>query len=63
MPNAQSILERKGGEVATVERKATVLDAAKAMNERRIAAKIARARIDPHRARARRDLDSASTAV
>ncbi len=38
MPNAQSILEKKGGDVATVDRKATVLDAAKAMNQRHIGA-------------------------
>lgn len=38
MPNAQAILERKGPEVATVDRHATVLDAAKAMNQRRIGA-------------------------
>lgn len=38
MPNVQSILERKGADVATVDRDATVLDAAKRMNERRIGA-------------------------
>lgn len=38
MPKAQSILDRKGSDVATVERKATVLDAAKTMNQRRIGA-------------------------
>jgi len=38
MPNAQSILEKKGGDVATVDRKTTVLEAAKAMNQRRIGA-------------------------
>ena len=38
MPNAQSILQKKGADVATVDRKTTVLDAAKAMNEQRIGA-------------------------
>ncbi len=38
MPNAQSILHKKGADVATVDRKTTVLDAAKAMNEQRIGA-------------------------
>ena len=38
MPNAQSILDKKGTDVATVDRKATVLDAAKTMNQRRIGA-------------------------
>ena len=38
MPNAQSILEKKGADVATVDRKTTVLDAAKTMNQRRIGA-------------------------
>ena len=38
MPTAQSILEHKGSEVATIDRAATVLDAAKLMNERRIGA-------------------------
>lgn len=38
MPTAQTILERKGSEVATVDHGATVLDAAKLMNERRIGA-------------------------
>jgi len=38
MPNAQSILQKKGADVATVDRKNTVLDAAKAMNEQRIGA-------------------------
>lgn len=42
MPNANSILERKGGDVATVERKATVLDAAKLMNQKRIGAVVVR---------------------
>ena len=36
MPKAASILERKGGDVATVERKTTVFDAAKLMNDRHI---------------------------
>jgi CBS domain-containing protein len=36
MPTAQSILSRKGSDVATIEREATVLDAAKRMNDRRI---------------------------
>ena len=38
MPNAQEILDKKGTDVATVDRKATVLDAARLMNERRIGA-------------------------
>ena len=38
MPNAQSILHKKGADVATVDRKTTVLDAAKTMNQRRIGA-------------------------
>ena len=38
MPNAQEILDKKGTDVATVDRKATVLDAAMLMNERRIGA-------------------------
>jgi len=38
MPNAQSILDKKGSDVATVDRKTTVLDAAKTMNQRRIGA-------------------------
>ena len=38
MPNAQSILQKKGGDVATVDRKTTVLEAAKTMNQRRIGA-------------------------
>ena len=38
MPNAQSILQKKGADVATVDRKTTVLDAAKTMNQRRIGA-------------------------
>jgi len=42
MPNAQSVLDRKGGDVATVERKSTVLDAAKRMNQLRIGAVVVR---------------------
>ncbi|MFH1108483.1 MAG: CBS domain-containing protein [Planctomycetota bacterium] len=38
MSNAQSILHKKGADVATVDRKTTVLDAAKTMNQRRIGA-------------------------
>jgi len=38
VPNAQSILHKKGIDVATVDRKNTVLDAAKTMNQRRIGA-------------------------
>ena len=38
MPSAQTILDKKGSDVATVDRQATVLDAAKLMNERRIGA-------------------------
>ena len=38
MPNAQSILDKKGSDVATVDRKTTVLEAAKTMNQRRIGA-------------------------
>lgn len=38
MPKARTILDRKGSEVATVNRATTVLDAAKLMNERRIGA-------------------------
>jgi len=38
MPSVQSILDRKGTEVATVDSNASVLDAAKRMNERRIGA-------------------------
>ena len=38
MPNAQSILQKKGADVATVDRNTTVLDAAKTMNQRRIGA-------------------------
>lgn len=42
MPNAQSVLDRKGGDVATVERKSTVFDAAKQMNHLRIGAVVVR---------------------
>ena len=38
MPNAQSILHKKGTDVATVDRKTTVLEAARTMNQRRIGA-------------------------
>ena len=38
MPTAQSILEKKGTDVATVDREAPVLEAAKLLNERRIGA-------------------------
>ena len=38
MPAAQVILDKKGTDVATIGREATVLDAAKLMNERRIGA-------------------------
>ena len=38
MLNAQSILDKKGPDVATIDRGATVLEAAKIMNERRIGA-------------------------
>lgn len=38
MPNAKSILDRKGTDVMTIDRNATVYEAAKAMNERRIGA-------------------------
>jgi len=38
MADAQEILDRKGTDVATVNRDATVADAAKIMNERRIGA-------------------------
>lgn len=38
MPKAQAILDKKGADVATIDREATVLDAAKVMNERRIGA-------------------------
>ena len=38
MPTAQSVLDRKGTEVATVDRQATILDSARLMNDRRIGA-------------------------
>lgn len=38
MPKAQTILDRKGTDVATIDRKASVLDAAGLMNDRRIGA-------------------------
>ncbi|MEK6674528.1 MAG: CBS domain-containing protein [Planctomycetota bacterium] len=38
MSTTQSILDRKGTSVATIDRNVTVLDAAKLMNERRIGA-------------------------
>lgn len=38
MPNAQTILDKKGTDVATVDRNANVFEAAKAMNDRRIGA-------------------------
>ena len=38
MPSAKLILDRKGSDVATIDQKATVLDAAKLMNQRRIGA-------------------------
>ena len=38
MPTVQTILDRKGTDVATVDQDATVLDAAKLMNQRRIGA-------------------------
>jgi len=38
MPIAQSILDRKGGNVATIDHQATALQAAKLMNERHIGA-------------------------
>ena len=38
MPSAKTVLDRKGSDVATVEQGATVLDAAKIMNERHIGA-------------------------
>lgn len=42
MPNAQTVLDRKGGDVATIERKSTVLDAAKRMNQFHIGAVVVR---------------------
>lgn len=41
MPTAQSILDKKGTDVATVDVRATVLDAAKLMNARHIGAVVA----------------------
>lgn len=41
MPTAQSILDKKGTDVATVDVKASVLDAAKMMNARHIGAVVA----------------------
>lgn len=41
MPTAQSILDKKGTDVATVDIKASVLDAAKVMNSRHIGAVVA----------------------
>lgn len=38
MPSAQLILDRKGGDVATIDAEKSVLDAAKLMNERHIGA-------------------------
>lgn len=38
MPNAQTILDKKGTDVATVDRNASVFQAAQAMNDRRIGA-------------------------
>lgn len=38
MPTAQTILEKKGSEVATIDHDVTVLEAAQLMNERRIGA-------------------------
>ncbi len=38
MPNAKLILDRKGSDVATIDQAATVLDAAKLMNDHRIGA-------------------------
>lgn len=38
MPTAQMILDKKGEAVATIESKATVFDAAKIMNEKRLGA-------------------------
>ncbi len=42
MPNAESVLEKKGREVATVDRAESVLDAAQEMNRRRIGAVVVR---------------------
>ncbi len=38
MPKAQAIIDRKGTDVATVDRQSSVLDAAKMMNQRKIGA-------------------------
>ncbi|RMF84791.1 MAG: CBS domain-containing protein [Planctomycetota bacterium] len=38
MPTAQTLLDRKGTDVATVDQDATVLEAAQIMNERRVGA-------------------------
>ncbi|MFQ5412924.1 MAG: CBS domain-containing protein [Phycisphaerae bacterium] len=38
MPRAQTILDKKGSAVATTDRNATVLDAARVMNDKRIGA-------------------------
>ena len=40
MPTAQTILDRKGGDVETIDKNATVLDAARHMNDKRIGALI-----------------------
>ncbi len=40
MPTAETVLNRKGGSVVTVQRQCTVLEAAKIMNEKRIGAVI-----------------------
>lgn len=42
MPNAQTILDKKGTDVATVERGDTVFEAAKSMNDKRIGALVVR---------------------
>ena len=42
MPTAQTILDRKGKDVATVDRNTTVLDAAILMNQRKIGAVVVR---------------------
>ena len=42
MPSAQTILDNKGTDVATVERGDTVFDAAKCMNDKRIGALVVR---------------------
>ena len=38
MPTAQTVLDNKGTDIATIDQDASVLDAAKVMNERRIGA-------------------------